>query len=257
MCFQQRLKDIAPKKRVIREYPNGGNRIFYLSMSRIVANQCLNRGSPLWYCYALFLLSGATDFKLIPSIWRKLDRRRGWIKLLVLTCGESRRRADSYTSWLKSLVKEGILQAEPPFSWREMRGSCILRLFQFMTALFWEKVQFAETVSSQSAGTWPLSLPLWSCQQPPVTELHIEHPRSSHNPSKKIVTKTEKQKSEKTFPTMSRHWQSVTLRWSWCDRWEMAPQTQINPDLLSFASRARQEYSLLPELGRNIPFCQS
>ena len=75
--------------------------------------------------------------------------------------------------------------------------------------------------------------------------------------SKKIVTKTEKQKSEKTFPTMSRHWQSVTLRWSWCDRWEMAPQTQINPDLLSFASRARQEYSLLAELGRNIPFCQS
>ena len=36
----------------------------------------------------------------------------------------------------------------------------------------------------------------------------------------------------------------------------MAPQTQINPDLLSFA-RARQEYSLLPaELGRNILFCQ-
>ena len=70
--------------------------------------------------------------------------------------------------------------------------------------------------------------------------------------SKKIVTKTEKQKSEKTFPTMSRHWQSVTLRWSWCDRCEMAPQTQINPDLLSFA-RARQEYSLLSaEPGRNI-----
>ena len=86
----------------------------YLSTSRIVAKQCLNRGSPFWYCYALLLLSGATDFKLIQSIWWKLDRRRGRIKLLVLTCGESRRRADSYTSWLKSLVKEGILHFFKP-----------------------------------------------------------------------------------------------------------------------------------------------
>ena len=248
MCFQQRLKDITPKKRVIREYPNGGNRIFYLSMSRIVANQCLNRGSPFWYCYALFVLSGATDFKLIPSIWRKLDWRRSWIKLLVLTCGESRRRADSYTSWLKSLVKEGILQAEPPFSWRKMRGSCFLTLFQFMTALFWEKVQFAATVSSQSTGTWPLSLPLWSCQQPPVTELHIEHPRSSHNPrARRLLQRLKSKKAKRHF-----------LQWAGTDkvsRWDGPGATAAR-----WLHRLRliPTCSLLPaELGRNIPFCQS
>ena len=48
MCFQQRFKDIAPKKRVIREYPNRGNMIFYLSRSHIVAKQSLNRDSSLW-----------------------------------------------------------------------------------------------------------------------------------------------------------------------------------------------------------------
>ena len=51
------------------------------------------------------MFAGAADFKLIPSIWRKLDRRRGGrIKLLVLTCRDSC-DTDSYTSWLKSVVK--------------------------------------------------------------------------------------------------------------------------------------------------------
>ena len=43
------------------------------------------------------VFGGAADFKLIPSIWRKLDPRRGRIKLLVLTCRDSC-DTDSYTS---------------------------------------------------------------------------------------------------------------------------------------------------------------
>ena len=246
MCFKQRFKDIAPKKRWSEYTFNRGNRIVYLPQHESHCCKTMNRVSPFWYCYALLSLSGATDFKLIPSIWRKLDRRRGWIKLLVLTCGESRRITDSYTSWLKSLVKEGILQAEPPFSWRKMRGSCFLTLFQFMTALFWEKVQFAATVSSQSAGTWPLSLPLWSCQQPPVTELHIEHPRSSHNPRvRRLLQRLKSKKAKRHF-----------LQWAGTDkvsRWD-GPGATAGRWLHRL--RLIPTCSLLPEPGRNILFCQ-
>ena len=50
------------------------------------------------------VFGGAADFKLIPSIWRKLDPRRGRIKLLVLTCRDSC-DTNSYTSWLKSVAE--------------------------------------------------------------------------------------------------------------------------------------------------------
>ena len=70
-------------------------------------------------------------------------------------------------------------------------------------------------------------------------------PPSSHNPSKKIVTKTEKQKSERHF-----------LQWAGTDkvsRWDGPGATAVR-----WLHRLRliPTCSLLPELGRNILFCQ-
>ena len=88
--------------------------------------------------------------------------------------------------------------------------------------------------------------PLWACQHHvgdrasywaslhhifgPVKKCSTD-PRWKKEPAQCIPPK-----KVKTFPTMIQHWQSVTLRLSWCDRCEMAhPPTRINANLPSLS----------------------
>ena len=72
----------------------------------------------------------------------------------------------------------------------------------------------------------------WACQYPYVPECHTDLKLKTarlFNRSqlyKKIFFT--KKRNPKNFPTMIQHWQSVTLRLSWCHRWVMARPTDAD-----------------------------
>ena len=68
----------------------------------------------------------------------------------------------------------------------------------------------------------------WACQYPSVPECHTDLTKLKTARYVQQISIEKKKRNTKTFPTMIQHWQSVTLRLSWCHRWVMARPTDAD-----------------------------